>query len=95
MPDMPHHRSCRALLAALKLSVAFTAAQSVEALPVGNGRLGAMVFGGFEIGLQWQNGALRRATVRFTRDTTVRLRAGAAGRTATLKAGDLLIWEGK
>ena len=61
-----------------------------------NGRVtGLRARGGFEVDLEWQDGRLQRATVRSTWGTTVRLRAGTAERTATMKPGDVLSWDGK
>jgi alpha-L-fucosidase 2 len=51
--------------------------------------------GGFEVDLEWQDGTLRRATVRSTWGTTVRLRAGTTERVATMKPGDVVSWDGK
>ncbi len=51
--------------------------------------------GGFDVDLEWENGTLRRATVRSTWGTTVRLRAGMSEHTATLKPGDAVTWDGK
>jgi alpha-L-fucosidase 2 len=51
--------------------------------------------GGFEVDLEWQDGTLRRATVRSTWGTNLRLRSGAAERTATVKPGDVITWDGK
>lgn len=51
--------------------------------------------GGFEIDLEWQEGALRRATIRSTWRTTARLRSGTAERTVTMKSGDVITWDGK
>lgn len=45
--------------------------------------------GGFEVGLQWRDGALTRATVRSLRGTPVTVRYGGASRTlAALPAGE-------
>ena len=51
--------------------------------------------GGFEVDLEWQDGALRRATIRSAWGTTARLRSGSAERTATMKPGDALTWDGR
>jgi alpha-L-fucosidase 2 len=51
--------------------------------------------GGFEVDLEWQDGALRRATIRSTWGTRLTLRAGSAERIATMKPGDVLSWDGK
>ena len=48
-----------------------------EALPVGNGRLGAMVFGAFELDLQWKNGAIK--TVGILSKAGADCKIGAAG----------------
>ena len=51
--------------------------------------------GGFEVDLEWQDGTLRRATVRSTWGMTVRLRAGTTERVATMQPGDVVSWDGK
>jgi alpha-L-fucosidase 2 len=56
---------------------------------------GLRVRGGFEVDLEWQDGTLRRATVRSIWGTTVRLRAGTTERVATMKPGDVVSWDGK
>jgi len=61
-----------------------------------NGRvIGLRARGGFEVDLEWQDGTLRRATIRSTWGTTARLRSGKAERTATLKPGDAISWDGR
>jgi alpha-L-fucosidase 2 len=51
--------------------------------------------GGFDVDLEWQDGRLQRATIRSTWGTTLRLRAGTAERTATMKTGEVMTWDGK
>ncbi len=51
--------------------------------------------GGFEVDIEWQDGTLRRATIRSTWGTNLRLRSGAAERTATMKPGEALQWDGR
>ena len=51
--------------------------------------------GGFEVDLEWQDGTLKRATVRSTWGTSARLRSGSAERAATMKPGEALIWDGR
>jgi alpha-L-fucosidase 2 len=51
--------------------------------------------GGFEVDLEWQDGTLRRATIRSTWGTKLTLRSGTAERTATMKPGDALTWDGR
>ena len=64
-----------------------------EALPIGNGRLGGMVFGGVEVDLQWRDGQAIQAVLRARRDGKHVLRAPKGcqidGPTAIeLKAGE-------
>ncbi len=51
--------------------------------------------GGFDVDLEWQDGRLQRAAIRSTWGTTARLRSGTAERTATMKPGDVMTWDGK
>jgi alpha-L-fucosidase 2 len=51
--------------------------------------------GGFEVDLEWQDGTLRRATIRSTWGTTARLRSGTAERTVTMKPGGTTAWDGR
>jgi alpha-L-fucosidase 2 len=51
--------------------------------------------GGFEVDLEWQNGALSRATIRSTWGTSARLRSGSAERAVTIKPGGVTTWDGR
>jgi alpha-L-fucosidase 2 len=51
--------------------------------------------GGFEVDLEWRDGALRIATIRSTWGTTARLRSRAGERMVTLKPGEVVTWDGK
>jgi alpha-L-fucosidase 2 len=51
--------------------------------------------GGFEVGLEWQDGTLRLATVRSTWGTTARLRSRAGERMVALKPGEVVTWDGR
>jgi alpha-L-fucosidase 2 len=57
--------------------------------------IGLRARGGFEVDLEWQDGTLRRATLRSTWGTTARLRAGSSERTVTMKPGDVITWDGR
>ncbi len=69
----------------------------LPALPKGwsEGSLhGLRARGGFEVDLAWSRGELVSATVRATRDGTLRLQAGTHGLAAELRAGDELVIRG-
>jgi alpha-L-fucosidase 2 len=51
--------------------------------------------GGFEIDLEWERGTLRLATIRSTWGTAIKLRAGSRERSAAMKPGEMLTWDGR